>query len=145
MRNKEIIITIVLFLTLAVGLAACSSKATNTQPPATQVANTQPPVAQATNTQPPAAKATNTQPPATRATNTQLPAKPETVTPADADGATLLSQRCSVCHSSDRVTLFRLSADQWNQVVSIMVQHGAQLTSDEQKVLVAYLAKTYGP
>lgn len=157
MRNKVIFKTVVLFLTLAMGLAACSpkaaatatqlpaAKATNTQPPATQATNTQMPASQVTNTQPPAVQATNTQPPPAQATNTLPPANTATLAPAGADGATLLNQRCSVCHSPDRVKLYRLSADQWTQVVSFMVQNGAKLTSDEQKVLVAYLAKTYGP
>jgi cytochrome c-type biogenesis protein CcmH/NrfF len=62
-----------------------------------------------------------------------------------ADGQTLMNTRCNKCHSLDRVTSAHKTADQWNQTVTKMISNGAQLTSDEQKVLVDYLAKTYGP
>jgi cytochrome c-type biogenesis protein CcmH/NrfF len=60
------------------------------------------------------------------------------------DGATLLQERCSVCHPSSFVTRRAYTEAQWKIIVDNMVQRGAQLTSDEQSVLVAYLAKNYG-
>lgn len=59
-------------------------------------------------------------------------------------GQALLQERCTKCHSLDEVTSLSLSADEWNQVVTSMVARGAQLNSDEQTVLVQYLAETYG-
>jgi cytochrome c5 len=166
MRSKTILIAMFLFLALGMVLTACGSKAqatatqlpavqatatlppavqaTVTLPPAVQATATQPPVL-ATATQPPAVQATATQPPAVPTTATQPPANTATVTPATPDGAALLNERCTVCHSLTRVTSARKSADQWNQTVSRMVQNGAQLTSAEQTELVNYLAKTYGP
>jgi mono/diheme cytochrome c family protein len=144
-------------LILGLILTACGSKATptTTQPPAVQATVTQPPAVQATDTQPPAVKvtdtrpptvqATDTQPPDVQATDTQPPANTATVAPAPADGAALLNERCTVCHSLDRVTSKKNTAAQWTQIVSRMVGKGAELTSEEQKVLVDYLAKTYGP
>jgi mono/diheme cytochrome c family protein len=59
------------------------------------------------------------------------------------DGQTLLQERCSVCHSSDRVTSAHKTADQWTATVERMVSHGAQLTTQEQQTLVDYLAANY--
>ena len=109
MRNKTIIITMVLVLTLGIVLTACGSK-TKTEA-----------------TQPPAVKAT---------------AAPAT---GGSDGQALLNDRCTKCHGLERVTSAHKSADQWTQAVSKMVQNGAKLSADEQKVLVDYLTKTYGP
>jgi mono/diheme cytochrome c family protein len=167
MRNNTILTTMFLFLTLGVVLTACSSKtkATDTQPPAVQATATQAfaiqatatqapavqatatqaPTIQATATQPPAIQATATQPPAVQATATQPPANTATVAPLTPDGAVLLNDRCTICHSLDRVTSLKNSADQWTRIVSRMIQNGAQLTPAEQKILVNYLAKTYGP
>ncbi len=61
------------------------------------------------------------------------------------DGAALLQERCTVCHTADRITQAQKSADQWDSTVSRMVNKGAQLTDSEKAVLVEYLAATYGP
>jgi mono/diheme cytochrome c family protein len=60
------------------------------------------------------------------------------------DGATLLATRCSACHSSDLSAAPKMTSDQWDRIVGQMIQTGAELTSGERKVLVAYLAATYG-
>jgi cytochrome c5 len=167
MRNKLIMIPAVFVLSLGIGLTACSSKAnaTSTHTPTGQPMDTQPaavqptvtpsPVVQQTETQPPAVQLTvtqaptnqptDTQAPAVQLTDTQAPAEPATIAPATPDGATLMNQRCTVCHSLARVISKQLNTDQWNQIVSRMIQHGAKLTSAEQTALVDYLAKTYGP
>jgi len=80
-------------------------------------------------------------PAATQPAATQPPASGGAA--AAVDGKTLLEQRCVSCHSLDRATRSRGNADQWNRTVNDMVNKGAQLTADEQKVLVAYLAETY--
>jgi len=65
--------------------------------------------------------------------------------PAGLDGATLLATRCSVCHSANRVVGLQGTADQWQGLVDQMINQGAQLTPQEEQVLVAYLAATYHP
>jgi mono/diheme cytochrome c family protein len=74
---------------------------------------------------------------------------PATDTPAPAaaglDGATLLAQRCSQCHSANRVVGLQGTADQWKQLVDVMINQGAQLTPDEEAVLVTYLAANFHP
>lgn len=61
------------------------------------------------------------------------------------DGAALLEERCTVCHTADKITQAQKSADQWESTVTRMVNKGTQLTDDEKAVLVEYLAATYGP
>ena len=162
MRNKPTWVTIALALSLGLVLSACGSKAleTATQPPAvqatatlpltiqptaTQPLATLPPTLQPTATQSPVVQATATQTAAVQATATQPPANTATVAPVAPDGATLLNDRCTLCHSLARVTSQHNSADQWTRIVSRMIQNGAQLTPTEQTILVDYLAKSYGP
>jgi Cytochrome c. len=60
-----------------------------------------------------------------------------------ADGKTLMNERCASCHSLDRITNAQGTAAEWQQVVDQMVQRGAVLSADEEKVLVQYLADNY--
>ena len=64
---------------------------------------------------------------------------------AQDDGATLLDQRCSVCHSSDRPKSKKKTPEEWNATVTRMIGKGAKLSPDEKQVLVDYLSKTYKP
>ena len=66
-----------------------------------------------------------------------------TSSPANTDGATLLQDRCSTCHSLDRVTQKSDTLAGWQSMVSRMVDKGAQLSAEEQAVLAQYLADTY--
>lgn len=59
------------------------------------------------------------------------------------DGKTLLETRCTACHSLARVASAKGDAAQWQQVVDLMIQKGAQLNADEEKVLVEYLAANF--
>jgi cytochrome c5 len=59
------------------------------------------------------------------------------------DGQTLLQERCTVCHSLDRVTSAHKTADQWTTTVERMVGKGAQLDAQEKQTLIDYLAQTY--
>ena len=61
------------------------------------------------------------------------------------DGATLLQERCSVCHSADNARQAQKTADAWQTTVTRMISKGAKLTDDEKTVLVDYLAATFGP
>ena len=60
-----------------------------------------------------------------------------------ADGLSLMQSRCSVCHSTDRITTAHKTTDQWQTTVNRMISHGAQLNAAEEQTLVAYLAATY--
>ena len=58
------------------------------------------------------------------------------------DGATLFQERCSVCHRLP--TNARGTADQWKTLVESMVARGAQLTPEEQTLVINYLATNQG-
>ena len=75
---------------------------------------------------------------------TPEPAQPEEQ-PASLDGETLLQERCTECHALSRTTSARKSAEEWEDTVVRMIDHGANLNDEEQAVLVDYLAQTYGP
>lgn len=70
---------------------------------------------------------------------------PLSVLTATPDGATLLQERCSVCHSLERVQQARKTSSEWEQTVTRMVGRGAKLNEEERTLLIAYLAKQYGP
>ena len=58
-------------------------------------------------------------------------------------GQTLMQTRCSVCHSTSRITSAHKTADQWKTTVDRMIGKGAQLTSQEEQTLIDYLAQNY--
>ena len=62
-----------------------------------------------------------------------------------ADGPTLMQDRCSECHSIALIESARGSAQDWQALVDRMVNFGAELSPQEQQVLVQYLAQTYHP
>jgi cytochrome c-type biogenesis protein CcmH/NrfF len=59
------------------------------------------------------------------------------------NGQTLMQQRCSVCHSTDRITSAHKTADQWKTTVDRMINNGAQLSPQEEQTLIDYLAQNY--
>jgi cytochrome c5 len=79
------------------------------------------------------------------ATQSSAPAQATVAPSTTSDGEALLNDRCTKCHSINRVTSAKKSASDWQKTVSRMVSNGAKLTSEEQQVLVDYLAKTYAP
>jgi mono/diheme cytochrome c family protein len=58
-------------------------------------------------------------------------------------GQALMQQRCSVCHSLERITTSHKTADQWKTTVDHMINNGAQLTPQEEQTLISYLAQNY--
>jgi hypothetical protein len=59
------------------------------------------------------------------------------------DGHSLMQDRCSVCHSTDRITSAHKTATEWTTTVERMISHGAQLNTQEQQTLIDYLAANY--
>ena len=68
-----------------------------------------------------------------------------TAPPASVDGATLLQERCTVCHGLDRTTSAQKTREEWAQTVTRMVGKGAELNDGEQETLIDYLTETYAP
>jgi hypothetical protein len=66
-----------------------------------------------------------------------------TTTSSPSDGQTLMQERCSVCHSTDRITSAHKTAAEWTTTVDLMVSKGAQLDSQEKQTLIDFLATNY--
>jgi cytochrome c-type biogenesis protein CcmH/NrfF len=60
------------------------------------------------------------------------------------DGATLVQERCSVCHPLTRVESANHTAAEWKTIVNTMISRGAQLTPEEETAVVNFLAANYG-
>jgi hypothetical protein len=60
------------------------------------------------------------------------------------DGATLVQERCSVCHPLSRVEASSYTAAQWKTIVNTMIARGAQLNSAEATAVENYLAANFG-
>jgi cytochrome c5 len=80
---------------------------------------------------------------------TAVPEEPEeeepTAQPSSGDGAALLEERCTVCHGLERANQAQKTGQEWEQTVTRMIGHGAELAEDEQATLIEYLTATYGP
>jgi cytochrome c5 len=78
---------------------------------------------------------------------TPAPAATPTTASAALDGAQLVSERCTVCHSIDRINnKIASGADRaaWEQTVNRMISHGAQLNADERQAVLDYLVAQSG-
>ncbi len=75
----------------------------------------------------------------TSATSSPTPASTTTL-----DGATLVQERCSICHPLSRIESVRYSAADWQTIVTLMISRGAQLTPEEETLVVNYLATNFG-
>jgi mono/diheme cytochrome c family protein len=63
----------------------------------------------------------------------------------DGPGKTLVQRTCAQCHGLDVALIRPLSRDEWAEVVSRMIGHGAHLNDDESLQVIDYLAKTVVP
>ena len=61
----------------------------------------------------------------------------------DGPGTEILEKKCSTCHAPEQVTTFGRSAEEWHEVIVNMIDLGAEVTEEESKVLVEYLAKNW--
>ncbi len=59
------------------------------------------------------------------------------------DGAALVQERCTVCHSAERIQNAAKTSDEWEDTVKRMIGKGANLNSDEKDIVINYLAETY--
>ena len=72
---------------------------------------------------------------------TQVPPAP----PSTMSGAELLQERCTECHTLDRVESESHTQAEWEAEVEHMREYGADLTDEEAQTLVEYLVENYGP
>jgi len=69
-----------------------------------------------------------------------------TVEPALArKAATLILARCAVCHTTDLIVQQRLPVERWTATVEKMRHWGADLSKDEEAVLLQFLTARYHP
>ena len=64
--------------------------------------------------------------------------------PETLDGKTLVEERCTECHGLDRTTEASKTKEEWQTTVERMVSKGTDLNTEEQEIVIEYLAETYG-
>ncbi len=67
------------------------------------------------------------------------------VVTSSSDGASLVQVRCTACHPIDRIMGAHYSTTEWKSIVDQMIANGAQLSPEEESVVVQWLAAHYGP
>lgn len=63
----------------------------------------------------------------------------------DGDGKKLIVAKCQLCHTLERVVTAHRTKDDWESIISQMVEQGAALSDDESKTVIDYLAANYSP
>ncbi len=144
-RRMCILLIFAALMSIVVLLAACGGQPpapTPTQPPAPTptTAQEQAPTPAEPPTSTPAAQPSPTS--TVEATPTFTVEPSPTAVPA-LNGQTLLGERCTVCHTLDRVKQSRKSEADWKATVERMVRKGAVLSTEEIEAVVRYLAQTY--
>jgi Quinohemoprotein amine dehydrogenase A, alpha subunit, haem binding len=71
------------------------------------------------------------------------PATTATAAPPPGPGLDLINQRCVFCHTAAQVFAARKTPAEWAATVQRMADRGAELSPDEQQIVVAYLAKNF--
>jgi len=59
------------------------------------------------------------------------------------DGATLVSERCTVCHTRERIDNADKDEAGWTATVDRMISNGAELNEEEREAVIAYLVETH--
>ena len=73
-----------------------------------------------------------------------LAADPPAAAPPPGPGLDLINQRCIFCHNTVQVFSQRKTAEAWSATIEQMANRGAEVSPEEMKVIVDYLAKNYG-
>lgn len=68
-------------------------------------------------------------------------AAPSAPPPTSLDGETLITTRCTVCHTRERIDTASKDAAGWTATIDRMISYGAQLGPDEREALIGYLAE----
>jgi hypothetical protein len=58
-------------------------------------------------------------------------------------GKALVESKCTVCHPMSQITTQKKDQAGWQTTVERMVGKGAQLTADQQKLVVEYLVSAF--
>lgn len=65
------------------------------------------------------------------------------VDPATLDGNALVDERCTVCHTRDRIDQQDKDEEGWTATVDRMIGYGADLDSAERQAVINYLVETH--
>jgi len=69
---------------------------------------------------------------------------PATAGPPPGPGLDLINQRCIFCHNTAQIFSEHKSPEAWSATVEQMANRGAEVSPEEMKTIVDYLAKNYG-
>jgi hypothetical protein len=64
--------------------------------------------------------------------------------PPPGPGLDLINQRCIFCHNTVQIFSQHKTPEAWSATVEQMANRGAEVSPDEMKTIVDYLAKNYG-
>jgi len=64
--------------------------------------------------------------------------------PPPGPGLDLINQRCIFCHNTVSIFSQRKTPEAWSATVEQMANRGAEVSPEEMKTIVDYLAKNYG-
>jgi cytochrome c5 len=78
------------------------------------------------------------------ASATSSPSPASTASTITLDGASLLQERCTVCHPLSFVEKSKHTAADWKLIVDVMISRGAKLNSDEETLVVSFLSANFG-
>ncbi|NLX08775.1 MAG: hypothetical protein GXY36_03900 [Chloroflexi bacterium] len=56
------------------------------------------------------------------------------------DGQTLVMERCTVCHTAERIENAQKTREEWEATVDRMISYGANLNAEERQAVIDYLA-----
>jgi hypothetical protein len=80
----------------------------------------------------------------TGAQATDLTSDPPPKTLPQAPEHDLVAHACTGCHVPEVITARRHTAEEWDDIVAKMVDHGAQVSEAQQDQILAYLVRFYG-
>ena len=64
--------------------------------------------------------------------------------PPPGPGLELINQRCIFCHNTVQIFSQHKTPEAWSATVEQMANRGAEVSPEEMKTIVDYLAKNYG-
>lgn len=64
--------------------------------------------------------------------------------PPPGPGLDLINQRCIFCHNTVQIFSQHKTLEAWSATVEQMANRGAEVSPEEMKTIVDYLAKNYG-
>jgi hypothetical protein len=64
--------------------------------------------------------------------------------PPPGPGLDLINQRCIFCHNTAQIFSQHKTPEAWSATVEQMANRGAEVSPEEMKTIVDYLAKNYG-